>query len=347
MKRESATKSLTRDADQLCRRFGKGSRKIWLKARAISKLARVFQLPQPRLHSHSIRMKLLSLLVVVAFVAAHSARDLPHNGKSGTIASGGPLNGHDHVQDTGPRTVIRETTLYYGGKAPSPTSNGESTPTTPATPTPNLITSLGHLKPIFDYGLHHPLKFILNHVFPTLFHLITRLAVLLYSYILMPLLRLIASPFVSLSRPFIALYHSTILRYLFVGLVLGALGGAATAYGSQFGVNILVDKTDKLANGIKEIGARFERIPIRNNEKGKGRERMNGGSHWNTYGSGFTGLDDGSEEEGDVIDRAEEEMRPVKITNLFNRGADMVGGAFASAIQGGTVPTKRRTAGRR
>lgn len=240
--------------------------------------------------------------------------------------------------------------MYYGngnGKAASPTSqNGfKAIPTAISTPPANLITSLSQLKPLFDYGVHHPLKFILNYVFPSTFRFLLRLALLLYSYLLVPLLHLIVLPFSLLLRPFIALYESTVARFLLAGLVVGALGGAATAYGSQFGVNILVKKTDKLAKEIKEIGARFERIPIR--EKGKERGRMNGTTYWNPYGSGFAGLEDEEEVEEEVIDRAEEEMRPVKITSYLNRGANIVGGAFASARQGGTVPAKRRMAGRR
>ena len=144
-------------------------------------------------------MKLLALLLVAAVAAAHSAPNSPHNYinrvKSANSAADG-ANGHE----TGPRTVIRETTMYYGGKAASPTTQNGSKliPTAVPAPPANLITSLHQLRPLFDYGIHHPLKFT--------FHFIVQLVLFLYSYLLLPSLRLLLSPFLFLARPFIALY---------------------------------------------------------------------------------------------------------------------------------------------
>lgn len=241
----------------------------------------------------------------------------------------------------GPRTIVRET-VYYGGyaRAATPTpAPPRANPSPVSTPPANIATFLGQLRPLYNSLVHYPAQFIIQSVFRTF----SRLALLLLAHLLFPLLRLlIVSPFILVTRPFLAAYRSTIARFIFAGLTVGTIGGAIAAYASRFGIRILVERGTNTSE-VKEVrnqGARFERIQ----DKG----RINGDTHWNPYGSGFAGLADTSVgEEEEVIDQAEDE-RPIKITSLFSRGADMVGEAYASARQGGgTSPRKRWMAERR
>lgn len=255
-------------------------------------------------------------------------------------------------EEEGQRVTVRETIWVHQARpTPAFPSHKPDRPAAQEDEPANILTTLSRLKPVFQYGIEHPLKFGYAYLLPSLLslllfllHTIYTLTTFLLTSLLTPLLaltHLLLTPLRTTYALLLALspLWLSLLSALALGGILGSLAGLLTGASTRAWVDgvgegqaaaFLRGLMREKAEG-RAFGGEGRRVGARE-EKGKERE-MGGEEEWFGVGSEGRGMDQ-EEEEEETLSRGSGRTGSSRTETFGGREGQTgwrVRGAYASA----------------